>query len=291
MTTSVIIVSYNVAEHLRRCLMSLALQTKLPDEIIVVDNASADETVSMIKREFPHVRLITNAENRGFAKAVNQAMRISRGEALLILNPDTEVPPTTLDALGSYLAQHTDVGIVGPKIIKPDGSLELGARKTLPTPNVAFFRMIGLARLFPRHKTFARYNLTYLDPDGIYPVDIVSGSCMLVRRVVAEKLSGFDERFFMYAEDIDFCYRAGQAGYNVHYVGAVTITHVHGASSRKRRLQSIFHFYRSMWLFYNKHFAAGTFVLLRPFVYAAILLRGTLAFLWNGLLRRPGHFA
>jgi GT2 family glycosyltransferase len=193
---SVVIVNYNVRDLLRDCLRSLEPDLgELGGEVWVVDNASADGSAEMVATEFPTVRLLHNAQNRGYAAANNQAIRQARGRYVLILNPDTKLPPGALLACLAEMDRHPDIGALGPKLIRADGSLDRACRRTFPSPEVAFFRLTGLAKLLPDHPRVARYNLLHVDPDTPLDVDSVCGAFMLVRREVIERVGTFDETF------------------------------------------------------------------------------------------------
>jgi GT2 family glycosyltransferase len=258
---SIVVLNYNTREHLRRCMRALAQDRStspsgrpLEIETFVVDNASSDGSAEMIATEFPSVRLIRADRNGGFAYGNNLALRQARGDAILILNPDTLMPPDGLGRMLRLLHAHPDVGIIGPKLLRPDGSMHLACRRSFPTPSVAFYRVSGLSRMFARSPRFGRYNLTFVHPDIPIQVDSVCGACLLVRRCVIDRIGLFDERFFMYGEDLDWCLRARQAGWTVRYEPSVVVQHLHGAASRKRALRTTFHFFRAMDLFYRKHY-------------------------------------
>jgi GT2 family glycosyltransferase len=273
---SVVVVSFNTRDHLRACLASLRAEgstnlsrtdAPLEAEVIVVDNASTDGSADMVAAEFPAAVLIRAPRNGGFAYANNLALRRARGRAILLLNPDAEASPGSLAALLAALQARPEAGVVGPKLLRADGSMHLACRRSFPSPTVSLYRLAGLSRLAPRSPRFGRYNLTYLDPDLETPVDAVTGACMLVRRAALETVGPLDERFFMYGEDLDWCWRFHAAGWTVRYVPSVTIRHRHGAASRQRPLRTTVHFFRAMDLFYRKHYAARY----NPAVNAAVL--------------------
>jgi len=252
---SVIVVNYNVREYLANALRSLRASLQgVRSEVIVVDNASADGSVEMIRKQFPRVRLIVSDENSGFAHANNLALRKAKGRYLLLLNPDTLVREDTVRVMRSYLEKHPEVGLAGCKILNPDGTFQLAARRSFPTPWTAFTRIVGLSRLFPSSKLFGRYNLTYRSVEESYEVDAVSGSFMFLRRDVYEKVGGLDEAFFMYGEDLDWCYRIQRAGWKINYVHATSIIHYKGESTRRSNLDEIRTFYEAMQVFVGKHF-------------------------------------
>ena len=272
---SIVIVSYNVVGMLRDCLRSLGpdLQ-RLRAEVYVVDNASSDGSADMVAAEFPSVYLIRGSSNRGYSAANNVALRRARGRYLLLLNPDTALPPGALVATIGEMDTHPDIGALGPKLVRADGSLDLACRRSFPSPEVAFFRLFGLARLFPRSPRFARYNLLHVDPDQATDVDSVCGAFMLVRREVAERVGLLDESFRMYGEDLDWAYRIKQAGWRVRYHPAVTVLHYKGQSSRKRPIRSLLAFYHAMYVFYRKHYAPSRPAAFNALVYGAIALYG-----------------
>jgi hypothetical protein len=281
---SIVIVSYNTVDHLRACLASLRRSTDLPaTEVFVVDNASSDGSADMVAHEFPEVRLIRSPINGGYAHANNLALRETRGRAVMLLNPDTEVGPNDVSVLLTYLTSHPEAAAVGPKLVRADGSLDLACRRSFPTPEIAFYRMVGLSRLFPRSRRFGRYNLTYLDPDVETEVDALAGACMIVRRETIEQVGLLDERFFMYGEDVDWAYRMKERGWHIRYNPSVAILHHKGESSRRNSTQATIAFYRAMHLFYTKHFRAQTFFALDWAIMGAIYLRLAWALLRNAL--------
>jgi GT2 family glycosyltransferase len=294
---AIVIVSYNTRDLLRDCLRSIAASGpgRAP-EIWVVDNASSDSSAEMVRAEFPSVHLIVTTHNGGYAYANNLALReILQGSGIrdqgsdagrlipdprpltpdyvLLLNPDTIVPPGALDALAAYLEAHPDVGACGPKLLLADGSLDLACRRAFPSPEVAFYRMAGLSRLFPRSPRFGRYNMTFLDPNIEAEVDSVVGACMLVRSAVVREVGLLDETFFMYGEDLDWAYRIKQYGWKIMYVPSVTIHHYKRMSSRQRPFGSIRAFYDAMRVFHRKHYAATTPAALNVLIEAGIVLK------------------
>ena len=251
---SVIVVNYNVRDFLHHALISLRKAMKgIRGEIIVVDNASDDGSVEMIRRRFPSVILIASRTNLGFARANNMALQRARGKYFLLINPDTLVQEDTLRVMIRFFEENRDVGLAGCKILNPDGSFQLACRRSFPTPWVGFTKMSGLSALFPHSRLFGKYNLTYLSPDETYEIDAVSGSFMMVRREVYEQVGGLDEEFFMYGEDLDWCYRIQQAGWKNYYVHSTQIIHYKGESTKRSNLDEIKTFYQAMHLFVMKH--------------------------------------
>jgi GT2 family glycosyltransferase len=204
-------------------------------------------------------------------------------DCVLFLNPDTVLPPNALVVTLGFMEEHADVGIVGPKMVKPDGSLDLACRRSFPTPVSSLFKLTGLSKVFPRHPLIARYNMTYLSDDETAEVDSVMGAYMLVRAEALAQAGLYDERFFMYGEDLDLAFRIKARGWRVFYYPAVTVLHHKGASSRKQSERSIREFYRAMRVFYRKHYAQGQPGLINAVINLGITVRGEIALLQNAL--------
>ncbi|HIE39340.1 MAG TPA: glycosyltransferase family 2 protein [Anaerolineales bacterium] len=261
----IVIVNYNTRDLLRTCLRTVyASRGALSFEVCVVDNGSADGSAGMVADGFPDVHLIANAENRGYPAANNQGLRAlgypggaAAPRFALLLNPDTELPPDGLAGMLSFMEEHHDAGVAGPRLVLEDGSLDPACRRSFPSPAVSFYRLFGLSRLFPRSRRFGRYNLTYLDPGVVAEVDSVVGAFMLVRREAIRMVGLLDETFFMYGEDLDWCYRIKAAGWKVYYNPAVTVLHVKRAASRHSARARV-EFWRAMRYFYEKHYAERT---------------------------------
>jgi len=283
---SVIIVNYNVREFLRQSLLSLrrALAV-LSAEIFVVDNASVDGSVEMVRQEFPEVKIIANHKNLGFARANNQALRQALGRFVVLLNPDTVVQENTFSAVQTFLAQHPETGIVGCKVLNPDGTLQLACRRSFPAPWVAFTRLTGLSQLFPKSRWFGRYNLTYLPEDETAEVEAVSGSFMAVRREAVEQVGMLDESFFLYGEDLDWCFRLRAAGWKIHYFPGTQIIHFKGESAKQSDLDNLRLFYQAMGQFVHKHFRHKIFSISYWLLHAAIWARAGIAFI-DSMMRK-----
>jgi len=278
MDLSIIIVNYNTKALLRQTLESVFRNhPKYRFEVFVVDNNSSDGSCGMIQEMFPQVDLIKNGKNLGFSRANNQAIRISQGRYILLLNSDTVVLPGALDTMIEFLEENPHVGAAGCKVVLPKGKLDLACRRSFPTPLNALFQAVGLSKLFPKSPLFAQYNLTYLDEDKTYPVDCIVGAFMMVRRETIEQVGLLDELFFMYGEDIDWCYRIKQAGWEIYYHPKAKIIHYKGASSEKRKYRMIYEFHRAMVTFYRKHYARKKFFLVNWLVIIGIWLRFTAA--------------
>jgi len=251
---SVVIVNYRVPDFLLRALDSLRNADLYEQtEIIVVDNASQDDSQNCIFAQFPEVNWIGLKNNIGFGKACNVGAQNAHGKFLLLLNPDTIVSKNTLSESVHFFETHSNAGIMGPKTLKPDGSLDAACRRSYPSPSVAFYRLTGLSKLFPKSKRFGQYNLTYLDPNLPTQVDAVSGSCMFLPLSLYREVGGFDERFFMYGEDLDLCSKVQEQGLAVWYNPATQIIHFKGKSSAKRSWKSRIAFYEAMIIFSKKH--------------------------------------
>jgi GT2 family glycosyltransferase/lipopolysaccharide/colanic/teichoic acid biosynthesis glycosyltransferase len=280
---SIIIVNYNVKEFLQNLLHSIEKASlNISNEILIVDNASDDGSVELIREKFPSVKLISNTENLGFGKANNQALEIATGNFLLLINPDAIVSEDTLDNMMRFFENNPKAGLAGCKILNPDGTLQLACRRSFPGPWTSFCKVTGLSNLFPKSKLFARYNLTYLDEDQTYEVDAISGSFMMMRKEIYDKVGGFDEEFFMYGEDLDLCYRIQQAGFKVFYSHTTQIIHYKGESTKRSRLDETKVFYDAMHLFVKKHFS-GSF-LVEAILRSAIGVRKVFAFLGKSKL-------
>lgn len=240
MTLSIIIVSYNNRDLLKMCLQSLERakpamkKAKYSFEVIVSDNGS-DDTGEMIAKEFPWVFYHKNANNLGFAKGNNVVRHLCKGEYILMLNPDTLVEENTLPESITYMKNHADVGAMTCKIVMSDGSLDKDARRSFPTPWVAFTHISMLDRLFPSSRLFARYWYGYLSPDEEAEVDVLEGAYCLVRRHVMDMIGWYDEDYFLNGEDIDLCWKIKEAGYKIMYLPSLTIRHYKGATKGKQQ--------------------------------------------------------
>jgi GT2 family glycosyltransferase len=299
MDLSIVILNYNTLEHLRACLHALQVEGStalgggpIGAEVIVVDNASTDGSADMVFSEFPWVQLIRSPRNGGFAVGNNLALRRCSGANVLLLNPDTLMPPGGIARLLDVLRDHPEAGVIGPRLLKPDGSMHLACRRSFPTPSVAFYRLSGLSRLFPNSPRFGRYNMTFVNPDRAIEVDSVCGACLLVRRAVIQQVGLLDERFFMYGEDLDWCLRARMKAWTVRYEPEVVVQHQHGGSSRKRAVRTTYHFFRAMDLFYRKHYIGRYHPLVtgavRTAIYGALALAMCRTLLTSPSQRRVG---
>ncbi|MDR1182834.1 MAG: glycosyltransferase family 2 protein [Bacteroidales bacterium] len=274
MKLSIIIVNYNVAYFLEQCLQSVYIALKTIDaEVFVVDNNSVDNSVEMLQVKFPEVQLIQNRENVGFSKANNQAIRLAKGEYILLLNPDTVVESDTFEKIISFMDATPDAGGLGTKMVNGRGEFLPESKRSLPVPTVAFYKIFGLSALFKKSKRFGKYHLSYLDPDEINSVEILAGAFMLLRKSVLDSIGLLDEDYFMYGEDIDLSYRITKAGYKNYYFPKTRIIHYKGESTKKSSINYVFVFYRAMQIFAKKHFSQKNAILFNIMINTAIYLR------------------
>jgi GT2 family glycosyltransferase len=275
---------------LHECLRSICENThNIQFEIIVVDNDSQDGTTEMLREEFPAVQVIVNDYNAGFSRPSNQALRASRGRYALLLNNDAVVLPGALDRLVEFADAHPDAGIVGPKVLNRDGTMQKQCRRSFATPWDLFCYFSGLSSLFPQSRLFARYLVTYEDENATHTVDAVSGSCMLIRRTMLDQIGLLDERFFAYQEDADFCFRAHAAGWQVYYYPGAQIVHYGGqGGSRAEPYRSIIEWHKSYYAYYRKNLAQRYFFLFNWLYYGIMLMKLASALLVN-LLRREKY--
>ncbi|UOR05884.1 glycosyltransferase [Hymenobacter aerilatus] len=257
---SVVIVSYNVCHFLEQALLSVrkaAARLGEPVEVFVVDNHSADGSVAMVRTRFPEVILLENKTNPGFSTANNQALRRARGQYVLLLNPDTVVEEDAFQQCCQFMDEHPEGGGMGVHMLDGQGRFLPESKRGLPTPWVAFYKVFGLAWLFPKSRTFGRYHLGYLSKEQTHEVDVLSGAFMLMRRQALDEVGLLDEDYFMYGEDIDLSYRLTQGGWKNYYYPGTRIIHYKGESTRRTSINYVFVFYRAMVIFAGKHFAPG----------------------------------
>jgi O-antigen biosynthesis protein len=278
MKLSIIIVNYNVKHFIEQCLHSVYKAIKGSDiEVYVVDNNSVDGSCQMIRNKFPGVKLIENKKNEGFAKANNIAIRESKGKYVLLLNPDTVVQEDTFDKCMAFMEFHPEAGALGVKMINGKGNFLPESKRALPTPSVAFYKISGLSKIFPRSKIFGRYHLGHLNKEQTNEIEILSGAFMFIRKETLDKTGLLDENFFMYGEDIDLSYRILNAGYKNYYFPDTTIIHYKGESTKKGSLNYVVMFYNAMKLFAEKHFSKSNLWLFSFIIKLAIILRATIA--------------
>lgn len=269
MRLSVIIVSYNVYPFLDNCLRSVQQALAgINGEIIVVDNASVDRTPQLVIDHFPNVRLIANSENSGFAKANNQGIEQSKGEFVVLLNPDTIVSEDTFSKCLAFMDHHPEAGALGVRMLDGSGRFLPESKRGFPTLRATFTKMTGIYKLFPRSSFLNSYYKGEVDELETAEVDVLCGAFMFIRRDALDKTGFLDERFFMYGEDIDLSFRIHQAGYSIYYLPSTSIIHYKGESTRKSSLNYILTFYKAMLLFINKHRQfSGQKILIRLAIY------------------------
>ena len=280
MTLSIIIVNYNVEHFLHQCLKSIETATKnISTEIFVVDNNSVDNSVNMLNNEFSYVNLIINHENQGFSKANNQAIKQAKGKYILLLNPDTIIQENTLYETISFFEENPNAGGLGVKMIDGNGNFLPESKRSLPKPSIAFYKIFGLSRLFPKSKRFGQYHLNYMDEDEICEIDVISGAFLMTRKVIIDKIGMLDESFFMYGEDIDLSYRIQKSGYKNFYFPKTSIIHYKGESTKKTSVNYIFMFYNAMIIFVKKHYNQKKAKPLILIINIAIFLRAFISIL------------
>jgi GT2 family glycosyltransferase len=278
MQLSIIIVNYNVKYFLEQCLHSVYNATKnISAEVFVVDNNSVDGSCAMVKEKFPQVQLIENHENTGFSVANNQAMRIARGKYFLLLNPDTVVQEDTFDNVLAFMEEHPDAGGLGIKMIDGKGQFLPESKRGLPTPEVSFYKIFGLSKLFPKSKRFSKYHLGYLSNDEVHEIEVLAGAFMLMRKETLDNVGLLDEDYFMYGEDIDLSYRITKGGYKNYYYPHSPIIHYKGESTKKGSINYVKVFYNAMIIFAKKHFSEKNARLFSFFINLAIYFRALLA--------------
>ena len=268
---TIVIVSYNCRDALRQCLHKLTTPINMAP-IIVVDNASQDGSAEMVAQKFPTVELIKNGQNKGFAVACNQGIRACATAFILLLNPDTLLEHAELQKLQKFMSSRPDVGACGPRVVNVDGTLQPSCR-AFPTLGAMVCDELGLSRLFPHSRRLASYRLSGWEHDETSDVDQLMGSCLLLRRTALEHLGLLDERFFLYFEEVDLCWRMSQTRWRVFFIADATVTHLGGESSKADRRNALGHRYRSLFAFYRKHYPRWQLPILRLVVQAAALAR------------------
>ena len=255
MQLSVIIVNYNVKNLLKDCLFSVQKAAHSIDtEIIVVDNASSDGSLEMLKSEFKDVKLIVNTQNIGFSKANNQGIAQATGQYILLLNPDTLVYKNTFEDCLKFSTQTNNCGGIGVQMLDASNQFLKESKRSFPSPWLALFRLSFLNKLFPNSALFNRYYLGHLSKDKNHQVEVLAGAFIWLKKSIADEVGGLDETYFMYGEDIDFSYSIQQAGYNNYYLGTISIIHYKGKSTDKYSFKYIERFYGAMKIFSKKHY-------------------------------------
>jgi GT2 family glycosyltransferase len=274
---SVVIVNWNTRDLLDRCLQHVfASQGDISMEVIVVDNASSDGSPEMVRQKYPHVRLVVNNNNTGFSRANNQGIELGRGRYILLLNSDAFVEPGALITLVMIMDTYPETGAAGSRLLNEDGSLQRSAFH-FSTLWTELWQALFLDRLFPKSRVFGAYRMTYWAMDDLREVDSVMGACMILRAETVNQVGGLDERYFMYSEEMDLCYRMKKAGWKVLYIPQAVVTHLWGGSSRVAPLLTFLRLYRSRVMFFRKHYGKVTANL-----YKLLLAVGSLARVFAG---------
>lgn len=278
----IVIVNWNTSALLKRCLATVFASEGVTFRVVVVDNHSPDDSAAMVQRDFPQAELIASQTNDGFSIANNKGLRLlgfdrppspNAPRYALILNPDTELPPDALAKMVAYMDAHPEAGAAGPKLVLPDGSLDMACRRSFPSPSVSFYRITGLSSLFPKSRRFGQYNMTYLDPDIETEVDSVVGAFMIVRCEAIAQVGLLNEQFFMYGEDIDWAYRIKAQGWSIRYNPKVTVLHIKRAASKQsKRAQQEFH--RASLMFYRMHYRQQTSLPMHLLVMMGLMMKG-----------------
>ncbi len=260
---SIIIVNWNGRDLLARCLQRVESTVKQAAcEVIVVDNASTDGSQAMVKRDFPKVKLIENTDNGGFARANNQGMEISQGRYVLLLNSDAFVKAGTVDTMVAFMDAHPEASMAGCKLLYEDGTVQPSVSR-FPTLETEFYTAVGLEKLFPNSPLFGKYLMRYWDHNDLREVDVILGAFMMARREAIEQVGTMDARFFMYSEEVDWCYRFKKAGWKIYSTPETEAVHLWGGTSQQVRAQMMVQLYRSRVQFFRKHYGSVTTVLLK----------------------------
>jgi GT2 family glycosyltransferase len=283
---SIIIVNYNVQHFLEQCLQSVFTALKnVQGEVWVIDNNSVDGSVEMVREKFPDVKLYESKDNLGFSKGNNLAMRQSKGEYTLLLNPDTLVEEDTFEKVLSFMDKNSDIGGLGVKMVDGKGNFLPESKRSLPTPSVAFYKIFGLSSLFPKSKRFGKYHCGHIDDNQTHEIEILSGAFMLMRKEALDKVGFLDEDFFMYGEDIDLSWRLIKAGYKNYYFADTRIIHYKGESTKKSSVNYVFVFYNAMIIFAKKHFSSKNASIFSSIIKLAIYFRAGVA-ITNRLIKK-----
>jgi GT2 family glycosyltransferase len=276
MKLSIVIVSWNTRELLRACLTAVKAEIDDPahlllaeTEVFLVDNASKDGSAEMVGESFPWVKLIANADNLGFAKANNQAIKLCTGRLILLLNPDTEVQPTALKVLVDFLDAHPKAAIVAPQLLNTDGSIQRSCR-AFPTFKGMLFELMGMSRFFPDQPRFREYKMLDWNHDDEREVDQPEGACLMVKREVIDQVGLLDEGFWMLFEEVDWCYRIKQQGWQIWFTPTAKVIHHYGQSIKQVKAKMILSSHRGLYRFWKKHYRQGRWYMDAP-AYLALM--------------------
>ncbi len=290
MEVSIVIVNWNTRDLLRDCLASIIRETRqISYEIIVVDNASGDGSASMCRQEFPHVILVESDTNRGFAGANNMGMRVASGRYVLLLNPDTIILDDAIGRCIAYAHQHTDIGVLGCKVLEKDGQLQRTGF-AFPSAWTLFLSLSGLSRLFPRSPVFSKPQLGWWDRDSIEDLDVVSGMFMLVRRDAIEQVGMMDESYFVYAEEADWCFRFAKAGWRRVFYPDAEIIHVDGGgkSTSQVNVRMLVQLQKSMMIYFRKNLGIGAWMIAKLLFLISNSIRYLVWIISSSLTSDPG---
>lgn len=274
MDLSIIIVTWNSQEFIRNCLDSILVSAgNLSFEIIVVDNDSSDETAKIVEQFYPQVNLIQNKKNLGYAKANNQGIEETRGEYILLLNPDTQVLEDALPLMYEFMEQNPEIGALGPKLLNPDKSVQASCRE-FPTFSTLVWEFSGLSRLFPKSSVFGRWRMGYFDFDKKREVDQPMGSCLMLRRETLDDVGILDENFGMFFNDVDLCFRIKKRGWKIYFYPEPKVIHFKGASTRKAKTKMLWLSHLAFYKFFKKHKTGLVnrlllFIFLIPLIFSA----------------------
>lgn len=273
---SIVIVNWNAGHLLKDCLQSIYRNIiKINCEIFVVDNASTDGSLEMVRKEFPQVKLIENKSNLGFAKANNQAINKSKGMYILLLNPDTIVQKDTFHNMLEFMNTHPEAGVVGSKVLYADGSLQLSCGH-FPSLQTEFFHSTLLEEIFSKSPLMGNFRMTNWDHNSVKEVDWVSGSCLLVRKAAITDIGLLDEAIFMYAEDIDWCYRIKNAAWKTYYLPQSKIIHLESQIANTNLTNKLKNGYQGLYYFFDKHYGKKVAILFKVLVANGMILRMTI---------------
>ncbi len=287
---SIVITYYNSPKYLKDCVDSIINSVRgLSIEIIVVDDASGDHSAKQLAEKYRQVRVIRNDSNLGYVRSNNIGIKASKGRYVLSLNNDTLIKNAALEKLAVFMESHPEAGAVGPKLLNSNGSVQYQCRRGFPTPSNSFFYFSGLSRLFPKNKAISGYLMTHLDDKSTVEVDSLCGAAMMVRREVIDSIGLMDEKYVMYGDDIDWCFRikkaglpAGKAGWRIYYHPDAEIVHYGGrGGSRGWPFRNVIEFHRAMAVFYKKHYSSGPFFAFNWLIYGAIWLKCAFELLRN----------
>ena len=284
---SIVIVNYNTKEYLSRCVRSIFESGISIDklQLIIIDNASQDSslkiTQELISEKSLSADIICNSENLGFSKALNMGLKKCSGDYICILNPDTYIEKTCFSKLEKYMNKNLQIGCITPKIVNSNGHLQISCKRSLPTIKSSIFKVLGLDKIFMKNKAISAYNLLYLDEDEISQVEVISGAFMFLRREVFEKVGYFDESFYLYGEDIDYCHRIKKEGFAIVYYPLAKVIHYKGKSAESHPFDAIYYFHSSMIKYYNKYQSDySCWFFLRPLIVISVIIKKYLSYFY-----------